>query len=98
MPGHENEGPFAGNFGPIRERLVRGGRITSGLPYGAYESHEFALKLTFVELRLHAQRRRLLESSYVGLWHEADVRRLPDSGPLTGALPTFGAECRFIGA
>jgi hypothetical protein len=31
-------------------------------------------------------------------WHEADLRRLPDSGPLTGALPTFGAECRFIGA
>jgi hypothetical protein len=27
-------------------------------------------------------------------WHIADVRRLPDLGPLTGALPTFGAECR----
>jgi hypothetical protein len=34
----------------------------------------------------------------VAFWHEADLRRLPDSGPLTGALPTFGAECRFIGA
>ncbi len=28
-------------------------------------------------------------------WHEADVQRLPGSRPLTGALPTFGAECRF---
>jgi hypothetical protein len=35
---------------------------------------------------------------YVASWHEADVQRLPGSGPLTGALPTFGAECRFIGA
>ncbi len=34
----------------------------------------------------------------VAFWHEADLRRLPDSGPLTGALPTFGAECRFIAA
>ncbi len=31
----------------------------------------------------------------VGSWHEADVQRLPGSGPLTAALPTFGAECRF---
>ena len=31
----------------------------------------------------------------VASWHEADVQRLPGLGPLTGALPTFGAECRF---
>jgi hypothetical protein len=31
---------------------------------------------------------------YVGYWHIADVQRLPGLGPLTGALPTFGAECR----
>jgi hypothetical protein len=34
----------------------------------------------------------------VGYWHETDVQRLPGLGPFTGALPTFGAECRFIGA
>ncbi len=37
-------------------------------------------------------------ASYVAYWHIADVQRLTDLGPLTGALPTFGAECRFIGA
>ncbi len=41
---------------------------------------------------------RIASDANVGCWHEADLRRLPDSGPLTGALPTFGAECRFIGA
>ncbi len=35
---------------------------------------------------------------YVGSWHKADVQPLAVLGPLTGALPTFGAECRFIGA
>ncbi len=35
------------------------------------------------------------EGSYVALWHIADVQRLTDLGPLTGALPTFGAERRF---
>jgi hypothetical protein len=35
---------------------------------------------------------------YVGSWHETDVQRLPGSGPLTAALPTFGAECRFTAA
>jgi hypothetical protein len=30
----------------------------------------------------------------VAYWHKADVQRLPGLGPLTGALPTFGAECR----
>ncbi len=34
----------------------------------------------------------------VAFWHIADVRWLPGLGPLTGALPTFGAECRVIGA
>ena len=33
--------------------------------------------------------------NYVALWHTADVQRLPGSRPLTGALPTFGAECRL---
>jgi hypothetical protein len=34
----------------------------------------------------------------VASWHEADVQRLPGSGLLTGALPTFGPECRLIAA
>ncbi len=67
-------------------------------PTGACESHECALKPPFAELRFHAQRRRLLGSSYVGLWHKADVQRLPGLGPLTGALPTFGAECLLTAA
>jgi len=33
----------------------------------------------------------------VGFWHEADIHRLPDSGPLTGALPTLGAESQLTG-
>ena len=32
----------------------------------------------------------LANSATVGLWHIADVQRLPGLGPLTGALPTFG--------
>ncbi len=28
------------------------------------------------------------------LWHEADLRLAAPQGPITGALPTFGAECR----
>jgi len=31
-------------------------------------------------------------------WHKGEVQRPSVSGPLTGALPTFGPECRFIGA
>ena len=34
----------------------------------------------------------------VGYWHEADLRLAAPQGPLTVPLPTFGAECRFIGA
>ncbi len=36
-----------------------------------------------------------LERGNVAYWHTADVQRLPGLGPLTGALPTFGIECRF---
>ena len=96
MPGGEYEGPFAGNFGPIRERLVRDGRVTSGLPYGACQSHECALKLPFAELRLHAQRRRLLGSNYVGLWHNPDLQHPLELGPIMATLPTFGPECLVI--
>ncbi len=32
----------------------------------------------------------------VGFWHEADVQPLAVLGPLTGALPTFGAECQLL--
>ena len=39
--------------------------------------------------------KRMLNASYVGSWHKTDAQRLTDSGRLTGALPTFGAECRF---
>ncbi len=39
-----------------------------------------------------------MQNPDVGLWHKADVQPLAVLGPLTGALPTFGAECRFIGA
>jgi hypothetical protein len=42
-------------------------------PADACESHEFALKLPFAELRLHTQRRRLLGSNYVALWHKAAI-------------------------
>ena len=34
----------------------------------------------------------LLYSGYVAFWHIADLQRQPGLGPLTGALPTFGAE------
>ncbi len=54
-------------------------------PTGARESHEYALKLPFAELRLHTQRGRLLNSGDVGLWHKADVQPLAVLGPLTGA-------------
>ena len=42
-------------------------------PADGCESLECALKLPFAELRLHAQRRRLLGSNYVGLWHFLDL-------------------------
>ena len=32
---------------------------------------------------------------YVRDSHEADVQRLPGSGPITGAKPTFWAQCRL---
>jgi hypothetical protein len=38
---------------------------------------------------------RIASDANVRKWHIADVQRLTDSGRLTGALPTFGAECRF---
>jgi hypothetical protein len=34
----------------------------------------------------------------VAYWHIADLQRPLGLGPFTGALPTFGPECRFIGA
>ncbi len=51
-----------------------------------------------ISRRLHTQQRRLLSSGDVVFWHTADVQRLPGLRPLTSALPTFGPECRFIGA
>ena len=30
----------------------------------------------------------------VGYWHNPDLQRPLELGPLIGALPTFGAECR----
>ncbi len=36
-----------------------------------------------------------MQNPDVRSWHIADVQRLPSSSPLTGALPAFGAECRF---
>jgi hypothetical protein len=36
---------------------------------------------------------RIASNANVGSWHEADVQRLPGSGPLTDALPTFGVQC-----
>ncbi len=38
---------------------------------------------------------RITSEANVGSWHKADVQPLAVLGPLTGALPTFGAECRF---
>ena len=34
----------------------------------------------------------------VGYWHIADLQRALGLGPFTGALPTFGPECRLIAA
>jgi hypothetical protein len=34
----------------------------------------------------------------VGSWHKADLRFAAYEGPLTGGLPTFGAECLVIAA
>ena len=36
--------------------------------------------------------------SNVGCWHTMDLPHLLEIGPFTAALPTFGAECRFITA
>ncbi len=41
---------------------------------------------------------RIASDADVGCWHEADVQPLVALGPLTGALPTLGPECRFITA
>jgi len=38
---------------------------------------------------------RLLNGSS---WHKADVQRLTGSGPLTGALPTFGGAMSIVEA
>ncbi len=65
---------------------------------GACEIHECARKLPFAELRLHAQRRRLLGSNYVGLWHNPDLQHPLELGPIMATLPTFGPECRLIAA
>ncbi len=35
---------------------------------------------------------------YVSFWHNPDLRPLAGLGLLTAALPTFGTECRLIGA
>ncbi len=32
---------------------------------------------------------------YVRVWHKPDLRLAASEGPLTGALPTFGAERRL---
>ena len=32
----------------------------------------------------------------VVFWHKGDVQSLAVLGPLTGALPTFGVQCRLI--
>jgi hypothetical protein len=31
-----------------------------------------------------------------GSWHNPDLQRPLDLGPIMATLPTFGAECRFI--
>ncbi len=31
------------------------------------------------------------------LWHDPDLQRLLELGPITTTLPTFGPECRFTG-
>ncbi len=59
-------------------------------PTGARESHEYALKLPFAELRLHAQRRRLLGSNYVALWHETEIRQRANLWPVLSLKPTLG--------
>jgi hypothetical protein len=34
----------------------------------------------------------VLQGSYVGSWHEADLRLAAPEGRFTGGLPTLGAE------
>ena len=41
---------------------------------------------------------RIASDANVRSWHIADVQRPLELGPLTAALPTFGAQCRFTGA
>ena len=47
--------------------------------------------------RLHTQRRGLLSSIYVGLWHKPDLRLAASERPLTSGFRTFGAECLVSG-
>ncbi len=42
-----------------------------------------------------SKRKFAAASTNVGIWHKTDVQPLAILGPLTGAKPTFGAECRF---
>ena len=38
---------------------------------------------------------RIASDANVGKWHKGEVRRPPQLGQFTGALPTFGRECRL---
>ena len=38
-----------------------------------------------------------MQNPDVRSWHKPDVRLAAPEGPLTGALPTFGAQCPLFG-
>ncbi len=39
---------------------------------------------------------RIASDANVGKWHNPDLQRPLGLGPITGALPTFGVQCRLL--
>ncbi len=76
------------DYAAARERLARASCVGSVAMQ--------AVRPICVELHHFGRDRQ--RSSYVAFWHTTDVQRLPVLGPLSGALPTFGAECLVTGA
>jgi len=59
---------------------------------------EMRPRMSVIGYRFHAQPRGLLSSIYVSFWHNPDLQRPLELGPIMAALPTFGAECPVIAA
>ena len=47
------------------------------------------------DIGLFEEFRANLKRGYVVLWHNPDVQPRAFLGPITSALPTFGAECQL---